>query len=303
MDNSYFKLLASKPIVRSGNKSASSKKWTSGNNTQTATVEDASRKQQMHETKPSKKRKFRANRRRVSDESEPERKSKSKNMYRDRVKERLRGVNPDYEGVQNTIRDVSIEHSKFLGGDMKHTHLVKGLDFALLHKVRREIDESDSSAKVQEKAKSQTTKPVFKTQKAAAIYQEIIERTARKSRSNVQFVQGRMAYKFNVDVNAYPTDETSRTDLPSIVRRAGVWEDSSIVKASVDVRTIELLKQLESKKSSRELLVRERTDAGRMCSEKKPLMPPKNKAHVTCSIFEDAGKYVPPHSRGDVGGV
>jgi len=299
MDNSYFKLLASKPIVRSGNKSASSKKWTSGNNTQTATVEDASRKQQMHETKPSKKRKFRANRRRVSDESEPERKSKSKNMYRDRVKERLRGVNPDYEGVQNTIRDVSIEHSKFLGGDMKHTHLVKGLDFALLHKVRREINESGSSAKAQETAKSQTKKPVFKTRRAAAIYQEMIERTARKSRSNAQFAQGYMTYKFNVDVDAHLTDETSRSDLPSIVRREGVW-DSTIVKASVDVRTIELLKQLESKKSSHEPLVRERTNAGRMCSEEKTLLPPKIKAQA---IFEDAGKYVPPHSRGDFGGV
>ena len=29
-----------------------------------------------------------------------------------------------------------IEESKYLGGDMEHTHLVKGLDYALLHKVR-----------------------------------------------------------------------------------------------------------------------------------------------------------------------
>lgn len=28
-----------------------------------------------------------------------------------------------------------IQESKFLGGDMEHTHLVKGLDFALLQKV------------------------------------------------------------------------------------------------------------------------------------------------------------------------
>ena len=32
-----------------------------------------------------------------------------------------------------------IQESKFLGGDMEHTHLVKGLDFALLQKVRSEI--------------------------------------------------------------------------------------------------------------------------------------------------------------------
>ena len=28
-----------------------------------------------------------------------------------------------------------IQASKYLGGDMEHTHLVKGLDFALLEKV------------------------------------------------------------------------------------------------------------------------------------------------------------------------
>jgi hypothetical protein len=28
-----------------------------------------------------------------------------------------------------------IQQSKFLGGDMEHTHLVKGLDYALLQKA------------------------------------------------------------------------------------------------------------------------------------------------------------------------
>ena len=36
-----------------------------------------------------------------------------------------------------------IEQSKYLGGDAKHTHLVKGLDFALLQKVRQEITTTD----------------------------------------------------------------------------------------------------------------------------------------------------------------
>lgn len=29
----------------------------------------------------------------------------------------------------------TIQESKFLGGDMEHTHMVKGLDYALLQKV------------------------------------------------------------------------------------------------------------------------------------------------------------------------
>ena len=35
-----------------------------------------------------------------------------------------------------------IEESKYLGGDIEHTHLVKGLDYALLQKVSRLFDTS-----------------------------------------------------------------------------------------------------------------------------------------------------------------
>jgi len=33
-------------------------------------------------------------------------------------------------------RKLVIQESKYLGGDMEHTHLVKGLDYALLEKVQ-----------------------------------------------------------------------------------------------------------------------------------------------------------------------
>lgn len=39
------------------------------------------------------------------------------------------------------------QKSKYLGGDMEHTHLVKGLDYSLLNKVRTEIHEQQVSAK------------------------------------------------------------------------------------------------------------------------------------------------------------
>ncbi len=44
----------------------------------------------------------------------------------------------EYSAVpaQPNLTNISIEESKFLGGDLEHTHLVKGLDFALLQKVR-----------------------------------------------------------------------------------------------------------------------------------------------------------------------
>ena len=82
--------------------------------------------------------------------------------YRDRARERRNGANPDYNqeteismATTAAYRAVApdlksgldaaerrkqvIQESKFLGGDMEHTHLVKGLDYALLQKVKAEI--------------------------------------------------------------------------------------------------------------------------------------------------------------------
>ncbi len=56
--------------------------------------------------------------------------------YRDRAAERRQGVNPDYEDEIARLVDMDAEKTKYLGGDVKHTHLVKGLDYALLQKVR-----------------------------------------------------------------------------------------------------------------------------------------------------------------------
>ncbi|KAG0335106.1 hypothetical protein BG004_000132 [Podila humilis] len=77
--------------------------------------------------------------------------------YRDRATERRQGINPDYvetEQILSTLEDAAAdvapeilyEQSKFLGGDVEHTHLVKGLDFALLNKVRQEDKEKDPTA-------------------------------------------------------------------------------------------------------------------------------------------------------------
>lgn len=82
--------------------------------------------------------------------------------YRDRAKERREGINTDFELEPDDIRISNpisesielnddgkpiddeerrrqlIEDSKYLGGDVEHTHLVKGLDFALLEKVKND---------------------------------------------------------------------------------------------------------------------------------------------------------------------
>eukprot|EP00658_Telonema_sp_P-2_P028689 TRINITY_DN21937_c0_g1_i3.p1 TRINITY_DN21937_c0_g1~~TRINITY_DN21937_c0_g1_i3.p1 ORF type:complete len:367 (-),score=85.01 TRINITY_DN21937_c0_g1_i3:158-1258(-) len=85
--------------------------------------------------------------------------------YRDRAAERRKDANPDYRPEDLRLADQlaqrydeggtcvvvgeskskeelekEIEQSKFLGGDMEHTHLVKGLDYALLKKTRSELN-------------------------------------------------------------------------------------------------------------------------------------------------------------------
>eukprot|EP00955_Chlamydomonas_euryale_P002529 27457-Chlamydomonas_euryale.AAC.1 len=65
------------------------------------------------------------------------------NTHRDRAEERRRGINPDYASANQLaaalpgdvdMNALSVEETKYLGGDIEHTHLVKGLDFALLQK-------------------------------------------------------------------------------------------------------------------------------------------------------------------------
>lgn len=78
--------------------------------------------------------------------------------YRDRAKER-RDCGSEQDATLNTAyhsvgpgtldmdaaerRRQLIEESKYLGGDMEHTHLVKGLDYALLNKVKTEIQSKE----------------------------------------------------------------------------------------------------------------------------------------------------------------
>lgn len=121
--------------------------------------------------------------------------------YRDRAKERRVGVNPDYQSqdpvaVASGYRAVApdmksgmdaaerrrqmIQESKFLGGDMEHTHLVKGLDYALLQKVKSEITAKETEQET-EMEQLATTKPVkekakeedemqFKTRLGRSVY-------------------------------------------------------------------------------------------------------------------------------------
>ncbi|TFJ80618.1 hypothetical protein NSK_008044 [Nannochloropsis salina CCMP1776] len=70
--------------------------------------------------------------------------------YRDRAEERRKGVNPDYEDEIARLVHMDAETTKYLGGDVKHTHLVKGLDYALLQRVRAGLKEGEGEGRKEE---------------------------------------------------------------------------------------------------------------------------------------------------------
>lgn len=69
---------------------------------------------------------------------------KDEDRYRDRATERRLGTAKEYTISEDAAKSLTVEESKYLGGDMEHTHLVKGLDFALLAKMRSEEEVLDS---------------------------------------------------------------------------------------------------------------------------------------------------------------
>ena len=66
--------------------------------------------------------------------------------YRDRAKERREDSNPDYGEPMDVIAKLDVEQTKFLGGDIEHTYLVKGLDYALLRKAREQVRQAQEEA-------------------------------------------------------------------------------------------------------------------------------------------------------------
>ncbi|KAJ0861143.1 putative protein RED [Helianthus annuus] len=182
--------------------------------------------------------------------------------YRDRAKERREDQNPDYEPselgsfhavappgnvdlLSAEAHRISIEKSKYLGGDVEHTHLVKGLDYALLHKVRSEIDKkpeieqdpTDGNSRVSSKEDLPVS---FRTGNAKAVYQWIVKpQTAVKP--NDMFLPGRMAFIFDMESGF-------SHDIPTTVHRskADCPEPEEMVTVSVDGSVLDRIGKIMS---------------------------------------------------------
>ncbi len=86
------------------------------------------------------------------------------------------------EDLAQSQHRVSIEQSKYLGGDIEHTHLVKGLDFALLQKMRVELSSSEAA---QAQAQQEKAARAEASRAAAGPKAEIAEKKGRASQSDL----------------------------------------------------------------------------------------------------------------------
>lgn len=193
---------------------------------------------------------------------EEEREKELSQKYRDRATERREGKNTDYqhneapdlaktaeyravaptaEGVNSAAerRRLAIQESKFLGGDMEHTHLVKGLDFALLQKVRSEIAALESEETVEEE-KSKSSKEKKETGPEIA-FQSILGRKIHKAAMNTKpqlrnelFLPGRMAYVFHLD-----DDMQDDSDIPTTTIRSKA--DCPLVESQTTLTTNDIV--------------------------------------------------------------
>jgi len=157
--------------------------------------------------------------------------------YRDRARERReRGEDDDAAGdavapavedrgvferaetdAETGARLRAVAESKFLGGDVSRTHLVKGLDFALLQKVRDDIADAKAmraeESERTEGAREGTGAATFRSGGARAVY-EFVTRGAGKADGRAQaLASGAVSYSFDLSA-------ASRRDIPTTLQRS-----------------------------------------------------------------------------------
>lgn len=248
--------------------------------------------------------------------------------YRDRAKERREGKNPDYQaedpsqagmgGYRAVAPDLKsgldaaerrkqmIQESKFLGGDMEHTHLVKGLDYALLQKVRSEIQIKESEVLIEPErppqgdgapaAPQQPPPPpppkekkviqeeeelTFKTSYGRRIFTSVFN--SKQSEFNDLFLPGRMAYAIDLD------DEVAETDIPTTVIRSkadlqGI-ENMQATFTTNDIVIQKLTQILSYLRTGRANKKQKKKDKGKN--------DPSGRTGADDSIYGDIGDYVP----------
>lgn len=259
--------------------------------------------------------------------AEEEREKELAEKYRDRATERRNNANKDYDDTEiiSTTADYRavapdakagenyaerrkqlIQESKYLGGDMEHTHLVKGLDYALLEKVRAEISTAEFREEEQMEAlaipaeakpeKKEEPDPeqqiIFKSKMARNVFRTLFK-TALPERNEL-FLPRRMAYVVDLE------DEYVESDIPTTMIRSKA--DCPTLEATTTLTTndivINKLTQILS------YLRQGRRDARKLKKKEKGKLKGDDDKQPKVTqdedgIYGDIGDYNPTYNRKD----
>ena len=92
------------------------------------------------------------------------------------------------------MRELGYAESKFLGGDLEHTHLVKGLDFALLKKVRQDLREKDGGGAP---GGGLSEEPRFRSELGRAVHRAATrDRSPDRRVARAKLEPGRTVYRY-----------------------------------------------------------------------------------------------------------
>ncbi|RMX69150.1 hypothetical protein KXD40_006337 [Peronospora effusa] len=246
-----------------------------------------------------------------------------KNLYRDRAAERRKGDTGDMIDAKE-YKHLDTEQSKFLGGDMEHTHLVKGLDYALLAQLKREkqklmkgkpkkVENKDVEARKVETMKPRDGRLTFKSRMGRLVYFHACQSTREtvKSVKSELFLPGRMYYTFNLST-------TEMESVPVSVQRSkeDFLEPDDVVSGIVDESLIERVQELMiNKKKSKKVRKKEamchlnngrEKTSGYIGEEQDVRDEPMVQVDIGAAavdddedIFPDVGEYLPMDQRLD----
>ncbi len=130
--------------------------------------------------------------------------------YRDRASERRNNMQGGVDQeLEELVSNMPSEQTKYFGGDEKSTHLVKGLDYLLLQRMREQAGESDTRTDMNRVSSSTSYQPI--TEMGVAL-KEIISKKHLKEKVTTPF--HRTTYEFHF------MDSHEAPELPVLVYKS-----------------------------------------------------------------------------------
>eukprot|EP01086_Lenisia_limosa_P017361 TRINITY_DN8531_c0_g1_i1.p1 TRINITY_DN8531_c0_g1~~TRINITY_DN8531_c0_g1_i1.p1 ORF type:complete len:499 (-),score=158.08 TRINITY_DN8531_c0_g1_i1:17-1513(-) len=241
----------------------------------------------------------------------PKWKGASGELYRDRAAERRLGMDDDFAATEDIAakqrdletkqnRERTIEESKFLGGDIEHTHLVKGLDYALLRKTRaskadedveKEMENTLQSTESAPRTAGTVITPKIMSEKGTRVLAFLNRQKEPTNHTVESFLPGRSGLTFQ-------TDEDATFEVTHLRRsKAACAAYGKIMPATIPFKAIFAISKAmsyikpASHKLYKKLKKQHRAELKQQEAEAEALKLEEEKNKINDDIFADVGDY------------